>query len=87
MNTRARTLRSLVCGCLVLASSLALASGIAVTTYHYDALRTGWNKQETVLTASAFPATFGVLSTVAVDDQVDAQPLLVPGETITWLVP
>src|SRR4029077_13156812 len=28
------------------------------------------------------PANFGVLSTVAVDDQVDAQPLLVPGETI-----
>jgi outer membrane protein assembly factor BamB len=86
MNTLARTLRPLLCGCLALASSLAFASGIAVTTYHYDALRTGWNKQETALSASAFPSTFGVLSTVAVDDQVDAQPLLVPSETIAGAV-
>ena len=86
MNIHARTLRLLLCGCLVLASSLAFASGIAVTTYHYDSLRTGWNKQETVLSASAFPSTFGVLSTVAVDDQVDAQPLLVPSETIAGAV-
>jgi hypothetical protein len=64
------------------AASRLTAKPIAVTTYHYDELRTGWNKQESVLSASAFPASFGVLSTVALDDQVDAQPLLVPGETI-----
>ncbi len=58
------------------------ASPIAVTTYHYNQLRTGWNNEETLLSAAAFPATFGVLSTVALDDQVDAQPLLVPGQTI-----
>jgi outer membrane protein assembly factor BamB len=52
---------------------------IAVTTYHYDTLRTGWNRNETVLSAATFPATFGVLQNVALDDQVDAQPLLVPG--------
>src|SRR5208337_1855696 len=33
-----------------------------VTTYHYDTLRTGWNNQETVLTASSFPSTFGILN-------------------------
>ena len=51
---------------------------ISVTTYHYDNLRTGWNRNETVLNASSFPSTFGVLQTLALDDQVDAQPLLVP---------
>jgi PQQ enzyme repeat len=65
-----------------LTALVAFASGLSVTTYHYDAMRTGWNKDETTLSASAFPTSFGVLSTVAVDDQVDAQPLLVYGETI-----
>ena len=54
----------------------------AVTTYHYDNLRTGWNNQETTLTATSFPSTFGILSTVTLDDQVDAQPLVVPAQTI-----
>ena len=53
-----------------------------MTTYHFDTLRTGWNHNETVLSASTFPATFGVLKTVALDDQVDAQPLLVPAQLI-----
>ena len=58
------------------------ATPVAVTTYHYDNLRTGWNQHETTLSATSFPANFGVLHTVALDDQVDAQPLLVPGLTI-----
>jgi len=53
-----------------------------VTTYHYDTLRTGWNNQETMLAASSFPSTFGILKTVQLDDQVDAQPLVVPGSQI-----
>jgi hypothetical protein len=53
-----------------------------VTTYHYDTLRTGWNNQETMLIASSFPSTFGILKTVQLDDQVDAQPLVVPGSQI-----
>jgi PQQ enzyme repeat len=53
-------------------------SPIAVTTYHYNTQRTGWNHEEAVLSAKTFPSTFGVLQTVALDDQVDAQPLLVP---------
>ncbi len=55
---------------------------ISVTTYHYNNLRTGWNRNETVLNASSFPSMFGVLQTVALDDQVDAQPLLVPAQQI-----
>ena len=37
---------------------------VAVTTYHYDNLRTGWNSSETILTAASFPSKFGVLATV-----------------------
>jgi hypothetical protein len=54
-------------------------TSIAVSTYHYGIERTGWNYNEQVLNASSFPSTFGVLKTVTLDDQVDAQPLLVPG--------
>jgi hypothetical protein len=68
---------------LDVAGPVAAQSPFAVTTYHYDALRTGWNNHETILTATSFPGSFGMLKTVALDDQVDAQPLLVPGLTIT----
>ena len=57
----------------------SLAAPVAVPTYHYDTYRTGWNNHETGLTAASFPSTFGKQTTVALDDQVDAQPLLVPG--------
>jgi hypothetical protein len=55
---------------------------VAVTTYHYDNFRTGWNNNETTLSAANFPSNFGILQTVTLDDQVDAQPLVVPGQTI-----
>jgi hypothetical protein len=56
----------------------------AVTTYHYDNYRTGWNQNESVLTpANVVKGKFGLLHTVPLDDQVDAQPLVVPGVTIT----
>jgi hypothetical protein len=55
---------------------------VAVTTYHYDTLRTGWNNHETTLTATKFPSNFGILQTVTLDDQVDAQPLIAPGINI-----
>ena len=70
------------CGSIVQAASAVANSAIAVITYHYNDLRTGWNKEETLLSASAFPASFGVLATVSLDDQIDAQPLLVPGQMI-----
>ena len=56
----------------------------SVTTYHYDNYRTGWNHTETTLTPeNVKPGSFGLLKTVHLDDQVDAQPLVVPGVTIT----
>jgi hypothetical protein len=64
------------------ASAATGAPSISVTTYHYNNLRTGWNQNETLLNAAAFPSTFGVLATVALDDQVDAQPLLVPAQQV-----
>jgi hypothetical protein len=66
---------------LVLSQALAQTS---VTTHHYDNYRTGWNQTETVLTpANVWTPNFGLLYTVLLDDQVDAQPLIMPGISIT----
>lgn len=65
-------------------SALMAAGQTSVTTYHYDNHRTGWNQNESVLTpANVGKKTFGRLLTVTLDDQVDAQPLVVPGVQIT----
>jgi hypothetical protein len=75
--------RAVLSALLLLFSSLATAQ-ISVTTYHYDNNRTGWNNRETVLTpANVATSSFGLLYNVALDDQVDGQPLLVPGVNIT----
>ena len=69
---------------LLLANALTAAAQVSVTTYHYNNQRTGWNSSETVLTpANVNASRFGLLATVAVDDQVDAQPLFVPNVNIT----
>jgi hypothetical protein len=69
---------------LFLADASTAAAQTAVTTYHYDNYRTGWNSSETVLTpANVNSSSFGLLLSVKLDDQVDAQPLLVPGVNIT----
>jgi hypothetical protein len=66
------------------ASVLGAGAQTSVTTYHYDNNRTGWNQNESVLTpANVVKATFGRLLNVTLDDQVDAQPLVVPGVLIT----
>ncbi len=66
------------------ASALPAVGQTSVTTYHNDNYRTGWNQTESVLTpANVSAATFGRLQTVPLDDQVDAQPLVVPGVQIT----
>lgn len=60
------------------------ATGIDVVTHHYDVQRTGWNSQETVLTAANVKsASFGMLHAVALDDQVDAQPLVLTNQQIS----
>ncbi|HTS36325.1 MAG TPA: hypothetical protein VMH04_11670 [Candidatus Solibacter sp.] len=64
--------------------SIAASAQVAVTTYHYDNNRTGWNSHETTLTpANVNSTTFGLLHNVVLDDQIDAQPLVVPGVNIT----
>ncbi|MGH6839842.1 MAG: hypothetical protein ACREDT_13800 [Methylocella sp.] len=62
----------------------AVAVKQAITTYHYDNQRTGWNQNETTLTpANVGPASFGVIAQVGLDAQVDAQPLVVPGQQVS----
>jgi hypothetical protein len=69
---------------LISAGVVSSSAQISVTTYHYDNYRTGWNSQETVLTPGNVSSySFGLLTTVSLDDQVDAQPLVVPNVTIT----
>jgi hypothetical protein len=69
---------------LLFVGALTSASQTAVTTYHNDNYRTGWNSTETVLTPATVGSTsFGLLLKVKLDDQVDAQPLVVPGVNIT----
>ena len=78
------------CMTLQLVAALAIcgvgceaARAANITTYHYDNLRTGWNRGETVLTpATVASKRFGLLHQTAVDDQVDAQPLYASGVPI-----
>jgi hypothetical protein len=68
-------------------SAFALLAGAAdaanVTTHHYDTLRTGWNPAETALTPTTVAsAAFQLLATVPLDEQVDAQPLLLQAQAI-----
>jgi outer membrane protein assembly factor BamB len=59
------------------------SAGVSITTYHNDAQRTGWNRQETTLkTCNVNPRSFGLLHSVRLDDQVDAQPLVVANQEI-----
>lgn len=63
---------------------VSLAVGQSVTTYHVDNNRTGWNSHETTLTPSNVgSSSFQQLLAVALNDQVDGQPLFVPGVNIT----
>jgi Repeat of unknown function (DUF346) len=56
---------------------------LAVRTYHYDSLRTGWNPHETTLTPANVKAPgFGLLHSITLDDQVDAQPLFVADQFV-----
>jgi hypothetical protein len=58
--------------------SPGLKAGVDVVTYHNDNLRTGWDSSESTLTYKNVTAgSFGLIQSVALDDQVDAQPLIV----------
>jgi hypothetical protein len=68
---------------LWLCATAACANAADVVTQHNDNQRTGWNPLETTLTASnVTSASFGLLRSVTLDDQVDAQPLVLAKETI-----
>ena len=67
----------------LLAATTPGLAGVNVVTYHYDNLRTGWNQNETTLTAANVGSgSFGLQQQVALDEQVDAQPLFISGQTI-----
>jgi hypothetical protein len=69
--------------CTALQAGAATHSAVGITTYHYDNLRTGWNQAETVLNAAnVASSSFGLQQQVALDEQVDAQPLFLSGQTI-----
>src|SRR5579863_3156388 len=74
----------LVLSFLALGGALLAEGQVSITTYHYDNYRTGWNSQETALTPKAVSGpSFGVLKTIVLDDQVEAQPLVITGVNIT----
>src|SRR5271167_2062224 len=82
-----RTIPAVVLLILAVAHSVTAPVGVsqvAVTTYHYNNMRTGWNRLEMKLTpASVSSAKFGILQTVSLDERVDAQPLVVPQVVVT----
>ena len=62
----------------------AAAGPINVTTYHYDNLRTGWNQIEPGLTpGNVAGGMFKMIATTTLDDQVDAQPLILGNQAVT----
>ena len=74
-------------GTLVAFSNTVVVGCTSVTTYHNDSKRTGWNPHENTLTPANVNATdFGLVplakNPVPLDDQVDAQPLVVANQKI-----
>jgi hypothetical protein len=68
---------------LILCLTGIAAAQTNVATYHNDSQRTGWNQTKTTLTtANVSPATFGLVASTSLDDQVDTQPLIVTNQTI-----
>ena len=66
----------------MLCSAQAIAAATppngAVLTWHDDNLRTGWQQQETILSTSTI-GSLGISHSVTLLDQVDVQPLVIPG--------
>jgi Bacterial Ig-like domain (group 3) len=79
--------RALIRFVLLVSLDVAVAGAAgaqSVTTFHNDNYRTGWNSNETILNpANVNTSTFGLLLSVALNDQVDSQPLYVPAVNIT----
>jgi hypothetical protein len=74
-------------GLISTSSHSSAVASVDVTTHHYDSMRTGWNSGETKLSPNAIKnGSFGLLKTVALDEQVDGQPLVVSGLQIAGAV-
>ncbi|HEY5048271.1 MAG TPA: hypothetical protein VII49_09645, partial [Rhizomicrobium sp.] len=72
-----------LCVCCAASGPAIATTKIGVTTYHNDNFRTGWNRLETTLTPAAVSGgSFSMVATASLDDQVDAQPLVVPNLSI-----
>jgi len=70
-------------GAFCVFAGIANAGPISITTYHYDNLRTGWNQIEPGLTpGNVAGGTFKMLAATALDDQVDAQPLILGNQAV-----
>jgi hypothetical protein len=73
-----------VAGMVAALGLLAGCTPVTVATYHNDNYRSGWNQNESTLTsAKVASASFGQLFNIALDDQVDVQPLIVPVVGVT----
>ncbi len=69
---------------LICLTSSSGSAQTAITTFHVDNNRTGWNPHETVLTPqNVSSSSFGLLQTVTLDGTIGGQPLFVPGVNIT----
>jgi hypothetical protein len=77
-----RRLVGYLLACLLWAAGGAASAQTNVLTYHDNAGRTGWNASEKTLT-SANVGTLGLVHSVTVDDQIDAQPLIVSNQAIS----
>src|SRR5437868_13253838 len=80
-----RNSRTVLClaSMAVLLCATAHAGPISVTTYHYDNLRTGWNQIETGLRpANVASVKFKLMASTVLDDQVDAQPLVLGSQKV-----
>lgn len=63
--------------------SFISAAQVSVLTQHNNTYRTGWSDKETLLNHSnVLPSKFGLAATLAVDNQVYAQPLVAANITI-----
>ena len=68
---------------LILIASAGAFASTSVTTYHNDNMRTGWNSDERILTPKNVSGNkFNLIASTALDDQVDAQPLVVTDQEI-----
>jgi len=57
---------------------------VSVTTYHYNNRRNGWNNAEATLTPAVVSSSkFNLVHNVPVDEQVDAQPLVLTNQAIS----